>query len=776
MTGQVVRQQLALSAWGWFATLAVSMALGTLVAERRYIVVAALLLGIVVAVGATLRLSRLPRSLVVGAQLLLALEVVVIGFTDSLLPTPDAYDTLVSRFAAFIESAQSYASPLPRDPDTTMALAVIVLAVGLLVDVVGVTLRRVPVLGLLFLLVYMVPVAHRGGDVSLFSFLPGAIGFVFMLAADEQERLTHWGRQIRTVNAVWRETPTDVDDTGLRRSRLRIGFGAVAIAAVLPILVPSIDPQILFDGGTGEGGSGSGGDVQVDDPSLDMRRNLAQQSDAVLLRVRGATEPAYFRLAALDEVTDDSWRVGDRLADHASGVEDRLPSAFGSGIVAQQRVEYDVEVTNGLDTTWLPVVYAPREISIETPWLVDRTHFDIRADSDDELSGTSYHFESSIPSPSINQLQAAGAPPEELQPFLELPSATPDIVTDVAEQATRDARTPIDEALALESWFRDRGGYTYSLDQVDDDRNRTGLGSVEAFLQDRVGYCEQYASAMALMARRLGIPSRVAVGFLRPERVGDGVWEFRGYDMHAWPELFFEGVGWVRFDPTPQSVSGAGTTFRGADDPGDLPTNTAGPSETTAPTRDPLAERSTPSGGAGTTGSDDTGGPSATLVAGLAGVVVLVLLLGTPRLLRELRARRRWSDATTPETAAEAAWAELRDGAIDLRVDWDDDTTPRHNGRRLREQLADAASHDVVVSLNHVVIAVEQSRYARSPGAAVELRPEVERVLDALASRRTPAQLRRARWWPASLWRSRQVAARDRARDPRREHVLTLGD
>ncbi|MGM3293757.1 transglutaminase-like domain-containing protein, partial [Escherichia coli] len=85
----------------------------------------------------------------------------------------------------------------------------------------------------------------------------------------------------------------------------------------------------------------------------------------------------------------------------------------------------------------------------------------------------------------------------------------------------------------------------------------TGNGGdeLEEFLTDdedgRTGYCEQFASAMAVMARSLGIPARVAMGFLEPTEEGRGQWVYSTDDLHAWPELYFAGQGWVRFEPTP---------------------------------------------------------------------------------------------------------------------------------------------------------------------------------------------------------------------------------
>jgi transglutaminase-like putative cysteine protease len=780
MTRQNVRHQVSLSTWGWFATLGTCWALGPLMSDRRYLVLAGGLLAVVVATGALLRLTRVPRLAVLGAQLVVAIELVVLTFTDAWVLTPDAYETLVARFAAFTDYAQQYAAPLPRDADATMAFALIVLGVGLLVDLVGVTMRRVSALGLLFLLVYMVPVAHLGGEVSMFSFLPGAVGFVFMLAADESERLTHWGRQIRTVNAIWQQGDPEVDETGLRRSRLRIGFGAVAIAAMLPLLLPSIDPRILFDGGSNGEGAGAGdGSVRVDDPTLDMRRNLATLSSEVLVRVSGTGEPAYFRLAALDEFTGEVWEVGERREDDAVSTEDQLPSPPGGGSVAVESGVFDVELTDELDTSWLPTPYAPRSVTADTPWLVDPVNLDVRAGSGTDADQATYRLSTSVPMPSLPELRSSAMSPaarERMSQFLELPEDLPQIVEETLQTATAGVQSdePVMQALALQEWFRSRGDYTYSLEQVVDDQNRTGLDAVEAFLEDRVGYCEQYASAMALMARRLGIPARVVVGFLRPDGGPDGTWEFRGQDMHSWPELYFDGVGWVRFEPTPPSVSGDAPSF------GELngPSASASSEETSVPTR---PTRETPDANVAddeaAAATDGGATPWRTVLLTCGGLVLLALLLAGPRLLRESRTRRRWGRASTPRAAAETAWTELRDGAVDLRLAWTDGDTPRNSGRRVREHLGDRATPDVVSALNSLVIAIEQSRYARSPGARTDLAVAVETVRSALAAGRPQSTQRLARWLPASLWRPGDPRPpRARGAGARQGSVLTLGD
>jgi transglutaminase-like putative cysteine protease len=81
---------------------------------------------------------------------------------------------------------------------------------------------------------------------------------------------------------------------------------------------------------------------------------------------------------------------------------------------------------------------------------------------------------------------------------------------------------------------------------------------MEEFLSQRRGYCEQFAGTYAAFARVLGLPSRVAIGFTPGERRDDGRYYVQGKHAHAWPEIYFEGVGWVPFEPTPgRGVAGA---------------------------------------------------------------------------------------------------------------------------------------------------------------------------------------------------------------------------
>lgn len=110
---------------------------------------------------------------------------------------------------------------------------------------------------------------------------------------------------------------------------------------------------------------------------------------------------------------------------------------------------------------------------------------------------------------------------------------------------TESAATPYDAALALQTWFRET--FEYQLDTP----SGHGADALGEFLSRRAGYSEQFAGAFAVMARTVGIPSRVAVGFTSGTVDEVGWYEVFGTDAHAWPELWFDGLGWVPFEPTP---------------------------------------------------------------------------------------------------------------------------------------------------------------------------------------------------------------------------------
>ena len=188
-----------------------------------------------------------------------------------------------------------------------------------------------------------------------------------------------------------------------------------------------------------------------------------------------------------------------------------------------------------------------------------------------------------------------------------------------------------------------------------------GINAIEAFLNQRKGYCEQFAGTFAAFARALGIPSRVAVGFTQGTAGPDGLFHVEGKHAHAWPEVYFTGIGWVPFEPTPTRGAPGDEIFTGVPQQqvGEAPQSTsttvaAGATPGATPSIAPLtpdgdlglADVPVPNFGGGGGGLGQSGSGRPWIVT--AGIVLLVLLvlaglwiLVIPRLIRGRWGRRR---------------------------------------------------------------------------------------------------------------------------------------
>jgi hypothetical protein len=280
------------------------------------------------------------------------------------------------------------------------------------------------------------------------------------------------------------------------------------------------------------------------------------------------------------------------------------------------------------------------------------------------------------------------------------------------------------------------------------------------------------------MGRSIGIPSRVAVGFLRPNQVAEDTYVYSAHDLHAWPEMYFDGVGWVRFEPTPQRRTGS------------VPSYTAGQNDPAAPTAVPSGsatgrvpdeiDRATrgPDPGAAAGGRGSGGSDGGVLVGFLVGLL-LTLATVVPWALRNWVRMRRWAAATNGGQVAEAAWSELRDTALDLGLPWDDSVTLRTRARGLAASFGEPerstdeyptrvprrgpdAAPDAARALERVVQHLERARFARHVEDRAEARADVALCTRALYDGASRRRRFRATWLPRSLVRS--VRSQERRR------------
>ncbi len=736
--------------------------------------------GLVAMSGALLRSARLHPAVVALAQTALvavwlnhrfASDSAMLGW----LPTPTSLRDSLDVLAASVDAAKSYAAPVP---ESVTALPPVLIMIGSLaavvVDLLACGLRRVPLAGLPLLAMYTAPVSVLGGGVTWWTFALIAVGFLSLLAAEEASRLAHWGRGLAQFPGG-DHRPRGINQTVWPSAR-KIGFTATAMAVVLPVFVPTFSSGILSGSGIGDG-PGAGG-VRISNPILNLKRDLERGQDVPLLTVTTSDPaPSYLRVAVLDVFDGARWKPGRRDIPVQQRVEDGIPAPPGlSSGVSGTPQNYQIAAATGFKSGWLPTPYPYIDVSVGGDWRYDASTLDIvSAAKGKTTSGLDYQVLGVDLKPTAAQLESAGPTPSKLfSRYTDVASEVPDDVGELAKRVTAAGTNRAERAALLQDWFakphadeaRDPS-FTYDLNQA---RDGSSIGALTDFLTtSRTGYCEQFAGAMALMARTLSIPARVAVGFLRPERTGrPGGWVFSSHDLHAWPELYFEGVGWVLFEPTPAGRVGATSpSYTPGLLPSDQPTSTASPT-TPTPTATSSVRPSPP------VLPPEPGGPSESAGGGsgvrwplliLLALPVLLLLGALPRLARIFVRRRRWALASTPSDLAEAAWAELRDSMIDLRLPWDDRVTVRVRARDIgplfsrrpgkgEEHLARVvrSNPEAQAALDRIVLLIERARYARTTPAIADLKGDVRLCVDSLRVGVERGVRRRADWLPVSMY------------------------
>jgi transglutaminase-like putative cysteine protease len=451
-----------------------------------------------------------------------------------------------------------------------------------------------------------------------------------------------------------------------------LGGGAIVVALVVAPLLPGSGSDPLLDvAGTARDRAGGHSYKPSLAPFVDIGRKLDSVEDTELFSVKSDV-PDYWRIAALDQYSSDDGGQWTLSAEGDGSVSVGLPDEAPAGSLVQ-----DFAI-GPLSERWLPAAYEPVGIDLADT-LVVRSSGTIVADAD-EVSHLDYRVASKLPplagTPfSAAQIAATSQPvPSELRRYTSLPqTADIDQIRAIARDVTANATTPYGQAAALRDFFRD-GQFVYdtSVGSVDDG------SAILQFLENKRGFCVQFASAYAVMARSLGIPARVAVGFT-PGKLDarDGRYHVTSHDAHAWPEIYLGGLGWTHlFDPTPATSSGA---------PGGsaLPHDDAAPLGTTVTTLPPPAVPTAPPSGETTPGGTGASTPGTTpvtptlaparastssspgawlpvlVVLGLIALVVGGYVGAVLGLKRRRRTKRHGAD--DPSVAVTGAWEEALD-------------------------------------------------------------------------------------------------------------------
>ena len=694
------------------AVLGTAVTLHGVVDGWRWWAELAALLGLVTALGFILA-RVLPESVVVCLELvglLLGLNAFYAGAQSLLgvVPTAQSVAHLVDLVGEDAMSSIASAAPAPATPGMRLVIVGVVAAVWCFVRITGMALRLPALAGTGLLMVYVLPSTLAPDGVPWWCFVPGALGFLGLLAVDQQERLRAWGPRIGM--------PAGAASTVVQPvAGLLVAATAVTLAVVIPAQVEGMERQQTptFDELMRSGDQ----TITVVNPIQSLSQDLNSPSDAPVLTYRTAErQPGPLRLGTVDVFDGQTWAPTYGRISRRNDVGDGLPRPPGLGPDVTTRTVTTEFTIDTLQQNWLTVPYPASRVQIDGEWLYDPATFNITGPG--SRPGQQYSVDSLVVEATQGQLRAAPAAGPDFDRWRQLP-ALPDSVLVKADEVAGTG-SDFEKASALQAWLREDGGFTYSLQAPPE----SGSSAIEDFLIERRGYCVHFASTMAVMARAEGIPARVAVGFLPGEQIGQGVWQVTQRDAHAWPELYFEGVGWVAFEPTPSGRTGQAP-----------PVTQPSPTATPSPTPTPTEETSASPAAAPAPVPAEAGRPAALLWIPAVAVLALAVLTAAA-----LVRRRRRQQVATPEHA----WTELTSRLGALGVPAPPTRTLRQTRDSWVEELAD--DDQAVGSLDRLVSAVEESRYAPG-GLATAVRPrvraDVDRVVQAFEVGRP--------WW-RRLW------------------------
>jgi transglutaminase TgpA-like protein/transglutaminase superfamily protein/uncharacterized protein DUF4129 len=709
----------------------------TIVQESVWPVQAALAVVPVVAVG--LALHRVGHAAVVVGQVAVLLALLTARFTDAgvlgVLPGPAALGEFSGLIARAGNQIDTSVAPVAATPEIRFLVTA---AFGLLtigVFATAVTAAAPAAAGVPLLAVFAVPAALANGLLPWWTMVCAAAGYGLLLV---------------------------VGATGTT-ARARTGTGvAIVGVAVLVALAAGAGTGFVGTAGRFEGsglGGSSTGSIGLS-PFTALRGQLDQTAPVELFRVRGLTRPTYLRALTLRDYVPG---VGWQASPPAPGTP--LPGALpGESAVAGDQADVQVENVAFRDY-WLPLYGQPLAVAglPAGQWQYDAasgTGYSVRPKAEG-----GWQQRALLPDPTADELRAATGTAGVDPAYLDTGNVDPR-VAQIAAQVTGGATGAFDKVMALENYFTGpTSQFHYDL------ATAPGNGDdalVEFLTVGKVGYCEQFASAMATMLRTVGVPSRVAVGFTAGTDLGD-YRSISTQDAHAWVEAWFPGDGWVTFDPTPLTDGRAITPpyveqARGeaaGQDTSSQPDELS-PEEQAAPTAAPAPEP-TPATPPPAAAPTDPGGLQLSFLWPVLVALLVVAVLGAPAGLRVLHRRRRLAAVHAGGAGAVAAgWAELLAESVDRGVPIPPTDTVRGAARRLvREHQLDEPAQQ---ALRAVVTAVEASWYGGGHPAPGQLDAAVREVAAGIGT--GSGLTLRQRLLPRSVLRPQRAGAPAPDREP----------
>ncbi len=440
------------------------------------------------------------------------------------------------------------------------------------------------------------------------SYLPGQNSlplFIYLFCAILLLARVNLLRRMKTWEATGTRHP-DFISLSVLNVTVWVGLGLLAAAWVMPmahsggvfyslwvkitdpIVAPANDLARVFTAIDAK----KGGSVHQFGSALPLQGGISLSNDPVLEVT--TSEPGFLRAQSYDVYTPQGWLIGsqNKITSDTWPALQQLGSPQDA--LNQVRRQVSIQVTTLKKSNVIISAGEPIDVNVDTRVVFGPVTNDVISlrPASQFPEQAQYRVDSTVSNASANNLRQAPATySDEVAPYLQLPDSLPQRVRDLAAQITAGDDNPYDKASDIQDYLRGFGIDT-SISAAPHDRD-----SVDWFLFDtKAGYFDYHASAMVVMLRALGIPSRLAVGYIiRPDdrQTQSSVYTLRESNAYAWPEVYFPGLGWVEFNPSPGDAvvarSGIDSDFvpSGGDDPffedQFLPPDAFGPVNPTTP-------------------------------------------------------------------------------------------------------------------------------------------------------------------------------------------------
>lgn len=500
-----------------------------------------------------------------------ALLIVVLLITNSggditkMLPTPESLIAVFDSIQIGVETIKSNESPFPGSTEVLLLSLVLIWSVAEVAETLAQRLHSSAPTLLWYIFLNAAIAAQQGAfSLAISIVMLCACSWLFLYAFDK-------GHEKSRAHLI--EIPSSARISSVLYGVISfVALVSLSLLMALPATnLPSLAPKNLF-----EFLDNSPNQTELS-PLVGMKQLLDSPTNELLFTA-SAPEAQYFRTAVLDDFYGDSWS--------SDSEKESRPETIPPG-TATRRIESRIQM-KALARKYLPTIYNVQSISADDVTFLEGSV--VFAESSDI---NSYSVRSNVPTQNLTPEQIATTSqdiPESVESSILIPQDFDEGIIELSQEIASGRSSIYEQVIALRDFFLD-GSFTYDLN-VD---YTSSTQAMVDFLEERRGFCEQFATTYAAMARSVGIPARVVVGFTPGEADLNGQFEIRSRQAHSWVEVYLADYGWLTVDPTPAGpLPGQAPTNIGAavvtTTTTTAPTTTVTPNDSTALTTTTIAQ------------------------------------------------------------------------------------------------------------------------------------------------------------------------------------------